>query len=103
MRAKIGSKSARNPGLKDHKIESTWSRYKQVSIKSTFLNLCLEKIYAGMRVLFGIVPAEPPILYDATEPLARKPCQSQLQRSATWVVEQQRSVDAVSVRKPQSA
>ena len=80
-----------------------WSRYKQVNMKRTFLNLGLEKIYACTSVLFGIVPAGPPILYDATEPLARKPCQSRLQRTAARVVEQQRSVDAASVRKFQGA
>ena len=93
----------RTRALKNLKIASTWLRYKQASVKRTFLNLGLEKIYAGMRVLFGIVPAGPPILYDAAEPLARKPGQSWLQRSATRVVKRQHSVYASSVRKLQSA
>ena len=49
----LGTLRAR--ALKNHKIESTWSQYKQVSIKSTFLALSLEKIYTCTRVLFGIV------------------------------------------------
>jgi hypothetical protein len=69
----------------------------------TVLNLGLEKIYAGTRFLFWIVPAGPPILYDAAESLACKPCQSRLQRSAAQVVEVQCSVDAASVQKLQSA
>ena len=40
---------------------STWPRYKQASVKRTFLNIGLEKIYASTSVLFGIVPAGPPI------------------------------------------
>ena len=43
------------------------------------------------------------ILYDAAEPLARKPCQSRLQRSDVRVVEQHCSVDAASVLKLQGA
>ncbi len=67
----------------------------------TVLNLSFEEIYARTRVLFGIVPTRPAILYNAPEPLARKPCKAWLEGSTARVVEDQRSVDAVWVRKLQ--
>ena len=44
------------------------------------LDAFLEQIYARTRILSGVGPVRLLILFNATEPLAHKPCQSRPQR-----------------------
>ena len=82
------------PGPKPAK-SSILSWDEQEKGEHTVLNLGFEFIYACRRVLFGIVPARPSILYNTAEPLARKPCQSFRGRPGGWW-----NSSAVSMQRP---
>jgi hypothetical protein len=80
----------RQPGRGTNKVRSA----------RTVLNLGLEKIYTGMHVLLGIVPATRSRMTRPSKLLC-KPWQPRLQRPVAQVVQQRCSVDAACMRKLQ--
>lgn len=71
------------PGLSAHKSRQlSCSRTNKEG--RTALDACLKQIYPRTRILAGVVPVRLLILFNATEPLAHKPCQSRPQPRGWW-------------------